>query len=262
MKCALVLGLIFFVQCISLSALDEEVSPSSGDPCKSAAPKHGCLKIITPARLLNPVRPDCSAGVCKKKHGLVVLKAVISDSGKLKDVYAVSGDQKLREVALSTVRQWQYRPATINGVPVEVAHDITMNFTKRDGVLLGPDDLPPDVPTEPSEDILAKFRAGDVPLVGKSQSSGKVVTAPKALYSPDPEYSAQARKHDVQGTCVLGVVIGPDGNPNSIWVVRPLGYGLDQKAFQTVQQWKFSPAKRDGTPVAVVINVEVQFRLY
>jgi TonB family protein len=262
MKWLLAVGLVVFIQSISLLAVDEQVALPNGDPCKSATPKPGCLKIVTPPRLLSPIRPDCSAGVCKKKHGVVVLRAVISDSGQLKEISFVSGDGKLREVALNTVRQWHYRPAMINGVPIDVTHDITMDFIKKDGVLMGADDLSLDVPTEPSEEILAKLRAGDVSRVGKSYNSAQVVTAPKALYSPDPEYSSQARKHNVQGTCVLGVIVGPDGNPSSVGVVRPLGYGLDERAFQTVRRWKFAPARREGDPVEVMINVEVQFRLY
>jgi TonB family protein len=45
-------------------------------------------------------------------------------------------------------------------------------------------------------------------------------------------------------------------------VARSLGMGLDQKAIEAVRQWKFEPAMKDGRPVAVQINVEVNFRLY
>ncbi len=38
--------------------------------------------------------------------------------------------------------------------------------------------------------------------------------------------------------------------------------GLDDKAIEAVRQWRFAPAIKDGTPVAVQINVEVSFRLY
>ncbi len=41
-----------------------------------------------------------------------------------------------------------------------------------------------------------------------------------------------------------------------------LSDGLDQKAIESVRQWKFEPATKDGVPVAVRVNVEVQFRLY
>jgi len=91
---------------------------------------------------------------------------------------------------------------------------------------------------------------------------GGGVSAPKAIYNPDPEYSEEARKAKYQGTCVLSLIVGPDGKPRDIRVARSLGLGLDQKAIEAVNQWKFEPAQKDGRPVAVAINVEVQFRLY
>ncbi|HEU5450507.1 MAG TPA: energy transducer TonB [Terriglobales bacterium] len=91
---------------------------------------------------------------------------------------------------------------------------------------------------------------------------GGGVSAPRALYAPDPEYSEEARKAKYQGTVVLWVVVGPDGRPRDIRVQRSLGLGLDEKAVEAVRQWKFEPAKKDGNPVAVQINVEVNFRLY
>jgi len=91
---------------------------------------------------------------------------------------------------------------------------------------------------------------------------GGGVSAPKAVYSPDPEYSEEARKAKYQGTCVLWLIVGPDGRPHDIKVFRSLGLGLDQKAIEAVKNWKFEPAMKDGKPVAVQINVEVDFRLY
>jgi len=45
-------------------------------------------------------------------------------------------------------------------------------------------------------------------------------------------------------------------------VLRSLDSGLDQKAVDAVKQWKFEPAMKNGEPVAVVINVEVNFKAY
>jgi protein TonB len=91
---------------------------------------------------------------------------------------------------------------------------------------------------------------------------GGGVQAPRPLETPDPEYSEEARKAKYQGVVVLWLVVGPDGRPKNIKVERPLGMGLDQKAVEAVQHWKFEPATKDGKPVAVQINVEVNFRLY
>lgn len=91
---------------------------------------------------------------------------------------------------------------------------------------------------------------------------GGGVSAPRALYAPDPEYSEEARKAKYQGTVVLWVIVGPDGRPHDIRIQRSVGMGLDEKAIEAVRTWKFEPARKDGQPVAVQINVEVNFRLY
>jgi protein TonB len=91
---------------------------------------------------------------------------------------------------------------------------------------------------------------------------GGGVSAPKAIYSPDPEYSEEARKVKHMGVVVLWLVVGPDGKPRDMRVLRTLGLGLDEKAMEAVKNWRFEPALKDGKPVAVQITVEVTFHLY
>jgi TonB family protein len=91
---------------------------------------------------------------------------------------------------------------------------------------------------------------------------GGGVSAPKAIYSPDPEYSEEARKAKYQGTCVLWLVVDPDGKPRDIRVARTLGLGLDEKAIEAVKTWRFEPGRKDGKPVATMVHVEVTFHLY
>ncbi len=97
---------------------------------------------------------------------------------------------------------------------------------------------------------------------GAAYRVGGGVSAPRAIYDPDPEYSEEARKAKYQGTVVLWVVIDAAGNPRDIKVARSLGMGLDQKAVEAVRGWRFTPAMKDGRPVAVQVNIEVNFRLY
>lgn len=91
---------------------------------------------------------------------------------------------------------------------------------------------------------------------------GGGVSAPRAIATPDPDYSEEARRAKHQGVVLLWLVVGPDGRPRDIRVSRSLGMGLDEKAVEAVRQWRFEPARKDGRPVAVQINVEVNFRLY
>jgi len=91
---------------------------------------------------------------------------------------------------------------------------------------------------------------------------GGGVSAPKEIYAPEPEYSEEARKVKHMGTVVLQLVVGSDGNPRDIRVVRTLGLGLDEKAIEAVRKWRFEPARKDGKPVAALVSVEVDFHLY
>jgi TonB family protein len=112
--------------------------------------------------------------------------------------------------------------------------------------------------TQPSQgtDPSTKNTEGGVYRVGSG------VSAPRATYTPDPEYSERARKAGYRGTCVMRMVVDANGVPQDIRVTRPLGMGLDEKAIEAVRSWRFKPAMKDGLPVAVQINVEISFRLY
>lgn len=99
----------------------------------------------------------------------------------------------------------------------------------------------------------------DEPLhhVGKDE-----VRPPVATYTPEPEFSEEARRAQFQGTLVLSIVLDKTGNVSRIRIVRPLGMGLDEQAAETVKTWRFKPATKDGEPVAIEMNIEVAFHLY
>jgi TonB family protein len=91
---------------------------------------------------------------------------------------------------------------------------------------------------------------------------GNGVSPPKAIYQPEPEFSESARAARYQGSATLGLIVSAEGKPTKILILRPLGAGLDAKAVQAVQTWKFKPAEKEGQPVRVEIAVEVSFHLY
>jgi len=90
---------------------------------------------------------------------------------------------------------------------------------------------------------------------------GGGVSQPSVLVKVDPEYSEEARKAKYSGTVLLQLVVDIDGKAKSIKVVKGVGLGLDEKAVEAVQKWKFLPGKKDGKPVPVYATVEVNFRL-
>lgn len=88
------------------------------------------------------------------------------------------------------------------------------------------------------------------------------VTPPHLIHNVVPEFSEEARRKKIEGMVTLTLVVGTDGQPTDIQVVTPLGHGLDEKAVEAVQQWRFQPAMKDGSPVAQKINAQVSFHLY
>lgn len=91
---------------------------------------------------------------------------------------------------------------------------------------------------------------------------GKGMSPPQVIYNPEPTFSEEARKSKTQGRVTLLVVVGKDGLPYDIHVRESLGMGLDEKAIEAVNTWRFHPATLNGQPVATRVEVEVDFHLY
>jgi len=84
---------------------------------------------------------------------------------------------------------------------------------------------------------------------------------PTLIQKTNPEYSKEALDAKLEGSVTLSGVIGSDGRPSEIKVLKGLGKGLDEKAIECFQNWRFSPAIRDGQPIPVSTKALVTFRL-
>ena len=90
---------------------------------------------------------------------------------------------------------------------------------------------------------------------------GSGISPPQVLREVKPEYTEEARRRNLEGDVVLEIVVRRDGSVGDVKVVQGLGGGLDRRAIDAVRQWQFSPAKRFGSPVDVLVEVAVEFRL-
>jgi len=88
------------------------------------------------------------------------------------------------------------------------------------------------------------------------------VKPPKPTYTPEPEFSEEARRAKFQGVVILSIIVDEAGNVSQVRLERPLGKGLDDNAMQRVRTWRFDPARLEGQPVAVEMKIEVAFNLY
>lgn len=90
---------------------------------------------------------------------------------------------------------------------------------------------------------------------------GSGIDPPVLLREVKPLYTEEARRRGITGEVVLEIVVRADGTVSDIRLLDGLGYGLDQRAIDAVRQWRFSPARRQGRPVDVLVEVAVEFRL-
>ena len=90
---------------------------------------------------------------------------------------------------------------------------------------------------------------------------GSGVTPPSLLREVKPQYTEEARRRGIEGDVVLEIVVRADGSVGEVSVLQRLGSGLDQRAVDAVRQWRFSPSRRFGKPVDVLVEVAVEFKL-
>jgi len=82
-------------------------------------------------RYIQPTYPPLARQA--RIQGTVVLQAEISKSGDIQNLRLISGHPMLAPAAIEAVKQWKYKPYYLNGEPVEVETQITVNFSLSGG---------------------------------------------------------------------------------------------------------------------------------
>jgi TonB family protein len=96
------------------------------------------------------------------------------------------------------------------------------------------------------------------PLYGQPDQP-KDVTPPVPIHRTDATFTDFALHDKVKGQVQLRLVVDSAGVPQHIAIVHPLGYGLDERAVEAVEGWRYTPAMRAGSPVASAIVLNLDF---
>ena len=105
----------------------------------TSAPKLAVQRVrvsqgVSEGNLISQVKPPYPPmAKMARVQGAVVLQALISKQGTIQNLRVVSGHPMLVQAALDAVKQWRYRPYLLNGEPVEVETQITLNFSLTGG---------------------------------------------------------------------------------------------------------------------------------
>lgn len=78
---------------------------------------------------------------------------------------------------------------------------------------------------------------------------------------PIPQYTDEAKKLRVQGIVVLKVTFAANGDVEIVRVIHGLGHGLDEQAERAAKRIQFKPATKNGKPVPVTTEIQIQFEL-
>ena len=98
-------------------------------PPRPAAVKPLLVSHLAEANLLHKVQPTYPPIARQARvQGAVELRAIISKNGTIENLVVVRGHPMLSAAAIEAVRQWRYRPYLLNGEPIEVETEITVNF--------------------------------------------------------------------------------------------------------------------------------------
>ncbi len=284
------------------------VSQSSGGPVSVRGPfpttaeKQGIPRIRVDAnaaktKLLSsaPAAPPAKAAEAQIK-GWVVFQALISAEGRISERQLISGHPLLVPAAEEALRSYIYQPTLVDGVPAEVVTQVMVPVPDgiEPGVIGGVVGGGPiggvvgGVPGGGGRGVVGGVPGGlgagrstkltiDRSLPPGVYRVGDGVTPPKPIEKHDPDYTPEAKAAKIEGTVVLSVVIGEDGVPRDIGVIRGIAggvveaddgdglqlyRGLDENAVEAVSRWRFEPGKKDGRPVPVLATIEVNFRLF
>ncbi|HEX4488998.1 MAG TPA: TonB family protein [Terriglobales bacterium] len=86
------------------------------------------------------------------------------------------------------------------------------------------------------------------------------LSSPVAIRTADPGYPLELMRHNAQGTVTLYAVIHTDGSVNDVKVLQSVDDRLDPFAAAALAKWKFRPATKNGSPVALETVVVIPFK--
>jgi bla regulator protein blaR1 len=182
--------------------------------------------------LIHRVEPVYPAEAQKNQiSGNVVLWAIVGKDGDVINLKTISGHPLLAEAATEAVKQWKYRPYTINGEPIEVETQVLVKFGQ-----------PLDSPRPTRIQVASGVAEGML------------------IRRVEPEYPLSARANHLQGDVILGATISKHGNIQNLRVISGAPV-FAEASMDAVKQWKYHPYLLAGEPVEVETQILIKFHM-
>jgi TonB family protein len=176
-----------------------------------------------------------------RTEGTVELSFRVDEQGGVQSPEIVkSSHPEFEAPALEAARAWKFLPVKFRGQGIPMNHKVRIRFILEDSphaaIWPAPDGTKP-----------LRLQAGDTP--------------PRGLRQDPPSYPFEMSAQSVEGKVTLEFVIDRTGTVRSPRVVHSTHKEFEIPAIDAVMDWKFEPAERAGTKVAVLVSQHVEFNL-
>jgi len=189
---------------------------------------------VTPPMPVDAPLPDWPASLDKNGGtGRVDLLVNVTEKGDVDHVFvADSTDRALEDSSVEAVRQWRFEPSVIAGVPHRYGGVVVMTFDK--GIVS-------------ASRVIERFQVDE---------------PPKLLKAVPPTYPASLAWNNTRGKVVVAFVLDKDGKVRAPKLVEAAHPALEGAALEALVQWKYSPARVKGRPVAMWVAQGIVFDLH
>jgi TonB family protein len=220
---------------------------------------------VSPPEILPFSAPLNPPGNCSDRFdGKVKLSLEIDAAGTPQKIMFIEPHfDDLDRSAIQIAATDRFKPGTHSGTPVPVLASLELRIKSciqdsvdaagNKGQILRMRELPEQTLGKPGE---AKVNT----IVVGSKSKNHNVSPPLPLNSVMAQYSDAGRRLHINGNCMVSVIVDKYGMPQDPRVLRSLEPGMDTNALIAVRKYRFKPAMKDGTPIPVMITVQVEFR--
>ncbi len=226
---------------ITKTSVAPQDRPAPEPPRDSIADRKALRKTV---RLIKSERPPYPQ-VARRQgwEGTVVLRINIGPGGNVEDVATQksTGHDALDESAAESVKRWRFDPAKDGEFPIASVVDLPIRFDLDEyGIRSSREEPEPEPEPEPV----------------------KVKKPARLVKSARPDYPKEARQQGREGTVVLRVTVGANGDVGNVNIQESSGHpDLDESAAESVKTWRFDPAKLGDDPISSAVDLPVRFDL-
>jgi outer membrane biosynthesis protein TonB len=231
---------------------------------------------VIPPGLLSLSLPPIPDEKCNaKQDGKVTLSTLVDAAGRPRNTMFLQAlGTDVDRLALRIIATDRFSAGTVSGKPAVMPVSITVNIQSclvESADANGKPSYKLRLRSWPVQKLVAPPEySGRVVLTSDEESwrdaqrvyqIGHGVSAPVVLNHVEAQYTDAARRAHFSGICKLTIIVDAHGLPETIEIVKHLEYGMDGEAVSAANSYRFRPAIKDYEPVAVKINVDVNFRM-